>query len=112
MGTYGALRSRRRRLMVAKAVIMGLAPGTIIAAIIADHIATISNASTGVHDGSMPFIDMFLSRHIAASISSMRMASWTVNAQANAETSTTSARTTILSCLGEPAEPGSDITVI
>jgi len=60
--------------MVAKAVIMGLAPGTIIAAIIADHIANINRASTGVHDGSMPFMDMFISRHMAASISSIRIA--------------------------------------
>ena len=53
---------------------MGLAPGTIIAAIIADHIANINRASTGVHDGSMPFMDMFMSRHMAASISSIRIA--------------------------------------
>ena len=53
---------------------MGLAPGTIIAAIIADHIANTSRASSGVHDGSMPFMDMFMSRHMAASISSISIA--------------------------------------
>ena len=53
---------------------MGLAPGTIIAAIIADHITNTSRASIGVHDGSMPFIDMFMSRHMAASISSISIA--------------------------------------
>ena len=51
VGTCGAARSRRRRLMVAKADIIGAVPGTIIAAIIADHITTISPASAGVHDG-------------------------------------------------------------
>ena len=60
--------------MVAKAATIGLAPGTIIAAIIADHITNSSSASTAVHDGSMPFIDMFMSRHMAASISSIMFA--------------------------------------
>ena len=73
VGTYGALRSRRRRLMVAKAATIGLAPGTIIAAIMADHITNIRRASIGVHDGSMPFMDMSMSRHMAASISSIRI---------------------------------------
>ena len=57
--------------MVAKAATIGLAPGSIIAAIIADHITNSSRASTGVQDGSMPFMDMFMSRHMAASISSI-----------------------------------------
>jgi len=55
-------------------LVTGAEPGTIIAAIIADHIANIMRASTGVHDGSISFIDMFMSCHIAASISSMRIA--------------------------------------
>ena len=57
--------------MVANAETIGLAPGTIIAAIMADHIKNSSNASIAVHDGSMPFIDIFISRHMAASISSI-----------------------------------------
>jgi hypothetical protein len=60
-------------LIVANAVIVGLAPGIIIAAIIADHITNSTTASIAFHVGSMPFIDMFMSRHIAASISSMRI---------------------------------------
>ena len=60
--------------MVAKAATIGLAPGTIMAAIIADHITNTSRVSTGVHEGSMPFIDMFMSRHMAASISSITAA--------------------------------------
>ena len=60
--------------MVAKAAIIGAAPGTIIAAIIADHITNTSSASTSVQDGSMPFIDMFMSRHMAASIASISCA--------------------------------------
>ena len=58
--------------MVAKADTIGAVPGSIIAAIIADHITNISPASAGVHDASMPFIDMFMSRHMAASIASIR----------------------------------------
>ncbi len=57
--------------MVAKAVTMGRAPGTIMAAIIADHITNSSDASAGVQDGSMPFIDMFMSRHMATSMASI-----------------------------------------
>ena len=60
--------------MVANAVIIGLAPGIIIAAIIADHITNSSTASIAFHAGSMPFIDMFMSRHMAASISSISLA--------------------------------------
>ena len=57
--------------MVANATIIGPAPGSIIAAIIADHMTNSSAMSAGVHDGSMPFIDMFMSRHMAASIASI-----------------------------------------
>jgi hypothetical protein len=61
-------------LIVANAVTIGLAPGIIIAAIIADHITKIMTTSIARHEGAMPFIDMFMSRHIAASISSIRTA--------------------------------------
>jgi len=61
-------------LIVANAAIIGLAPGIIIAAIIVDHITNSITASTAFHDGAMPFIDIFMSRHIAASISSIRIA--------------------------------------
>jgi hypothetical protein len=46
-------------------------PGTIIAAIITLHMRNSSAASSGVQDGAMPFIDMAMSRHIAASIASI-----------------------------------------
>ena len=57
--------------MVAKQVIIGLAPGSIIAAIIADHITNTRTTLSGVHEGSMLFMDMLMSRHMAASISSI-----------------------------------------
>ena len=60
--------------MAAKAAIIGPAPGSIIAAIIAVHIANTSAASIGVQDGAMPLIDMFMSRRMAASIAAIRRA--------------------------------------
>jgi hypothetical protein len=61
-------------LIAAKAAIIGLVPGTIIAAIIAAHITNSSSASSGVHTGFIAFIGMFMSRRIAASIASISCA--------------------------------------